>query len=120
MYTEDDFMTRRERVSDDFLRQILDGDGERHESPCNFNGSLVADGSSSARCRDNPHGTWGIKEYPLAMMYSPTQEWRALYDNEMGLSRGTIFKELDLPFMGTWDDSSRSACRGLCGGVKNG
>jgi hypothetical protein len=44
------------------------------------------------------------------MVYSPMQEWRSIYDAEMGLSRGTIFAELDLPFVG---------CRG-CGGVKHG
>lgn len=42
-----------------------------------------------------PHGA-----RPLAMVYSPVQEWRELYDNEMGLAHGTLFKELDLPFLG--------------------
>lgn len=37
---------------------------------------------------------------PLAMVYSPVQEWQALYDNETGLAKGTIFKELDFPFLG--------------------
>lgn len=42
-----------------------------------------------------PHGA-----RPLAMVYSPVQEWRDLYDNEEGHDRGTIFKELDFPFLG--------------------
>lgn len=42
-----------------------------------------------------PHGA-----RPLAMVYSPTQEWRDLYDNEMGHDRGTIFRELEFPFLG--------------------
>ena len=37
---------------------------------------------------------------PLAMVYAPVQEWRELYDNEAGHARGTIFKELDFPFLG--------------------
>ena len=37
---------------------------------------------------------------PLAMVYAPVQEWRDLYDNEAGHERGTIFKELDFPFLG--------------------
>ena len=37
---------------------------------------------------------------PLAMVYSPVQEWRDLYDSETGHERGTIFKELDFPFLG--------------------
>ncbi len=37
---------------------------------------------------------------PLAMVYSPAQEWRDLYENEAGHERGTIFQELDFPFLG--------------------
>jgi hypothetical protein len=37
---------------------------------------------------------------PLAMVYSPAQEWRELYDNETGHARGTIFRELEFPFLG--------------------
>lgn len=36
----------------------------------------------------------------LAMAYVPWQEWRELYDPELGLERGTIFAELDKPFIG--------------------
>ncbi len=42
-----------------------------------------------------PHGA-----RPLAMVYAPVQEWRDLYDNENGHDRGTIFQELDFPFLG--------------------
>ena len=39
--------------------------------------------------------------YPtLAMVYIPNQEFRELYDAEIGLHRGTIFRELDKPFVG--------------------
>lgn len=39
--------------------------------------------------------------YPsLAMVYIPNQEFRELYDADTGLSRGTIFRELDKPFVG--------------------
>jgi len=37
---------------------------------------------------------------PLAMVYSPAQEWQALYDSDAGLAKGTIFKELEFPFVG--------------------
>lgn len=36
----------------------------------------------------------------LAMAYVPGQTWRDLYEAEEGLSRGTIFRQLDLPFEG--------------------
>jgi len=39
----------------------------------------------------------------LAMAYVPMQQWRMLYEPEDGFSRGTIFEELDLPFLGKGD-----------------
>lgn len=37
---------------------------------------------------------------PLAMAYVPFQKWGMLYDEEVGMQRGTIFKQLDKPFIG--------------------
>ena len=37
---------------------------------------------------------------PLASAYVPFQQWKTTYSLEAGLSRGTIFPELDLPFEG--------------------
>ncbi len=36
----------------------------------------------------------------LAMVYSPYQKWRKIYDPVKALSRGTQFAELDKPFAG--------------------
>ena len=44
--------------------------------------------------------TWGLAGYPLGMVYAPIQEFDCLYDLDKALEVGTIFKELDLPFMG--------------------
>jgi hypothetical protein len=39
--------------------------------------------------------------YPsLGMVYPPRQIWRDLYDADVGLERGTIFRELDKPWYG--------------------
>ncbi len=38
---------------------------------------------------------------PLAMVYAPCQMWRDLYEPALALERGTLFKELDLPFLGS-------------------
>ena len=38
---------------------------------------------------------------PIAMVYSPMQQWKELYDPCTALTNGTIFKELDLPFYPT-------------------
>lgn len=45
-------------------------------------------------------GGWGLHSYPLAMAYSPLQEFREVYSPDVALERGTIFPELDLPFEG--------------------
>lgn len=37
---------------------------------------------------------------PLAMVYSPVQEWGEVYDADIALYRGTLFPGLDKPFLG--------------------
>lgn len=39
----------------------------------------------------------------LAMAYVPAQRWQDLYEAAEGLPRGTIFRQLDLPFKGGAD-----------------
>ncbi len=39
-------------------------------------------------------------ELSLAMAYVPNQKFRDIYDMETALMKGTIFKELDKPFLG--------------------
>lgn len=36
---------------------------------------------------------------PLAIAYVPRQAWRELYEPEKALGRGTVFKELDKPYI---------------------
>jgi len=36
----------------------------------------------------------------LAMVYAPVQRFQGLYEPEEALSRGTIFQELEKPFLG--------------------
>ena len=38
--------------------------------------------------------------FPLAMAYVPWQQWNQTYDLDRGLAAGTIFPELDKPFLG--------------------
>ena len=40
------------------------------------------------------------QEKSLAMAYVPFQKFEDLYDLNMALIRGTIFKQLDKPFLG--------------------
>jgi len=41
--------------------------------------------------------SWGLCEYPLAMVYAPCQTFRGLYDPATALAHGTLFSELNLP-----------------------
>lgn len=41
---------------------------------------------------------WNDKS--LAMAYVPWQTWCNIYEAEKGFHRGTIFQELDMPFLG--------------------
>lgn len=49
-------------------------------------------------CSDN---TSNISMQVLAMAYVPIQKFQCLYDPPKGLHAGTIFAELDKPFLGT-------------------
>lgn len=44
--------------------------------------------------------TSAMSELPLAIATVPMQQWRKLYTPDVGLERGTIFCELDKPFIG--------------------
>ena len=44
--------------------------------------------------------SWGLRGYPLASVYSPLQDWVEMYDLDTAFKHGTIFKQLDFPFMG--------------------
>ena len=39
-------------------------------------------------------------DMPIAMAYVPWQKWQKLYEPSQGLEHGTIFGELDKPFLG--------------------
>ena len=39
-------------------------------------------------------------DMPIAMAYVPWQKWQDIYEPCKGLESGTIFKELDKPFLG--------------------
>ena len=46
------------------------------------------------------NGNEQLDNLPLAMAYVPMQKWRNIYEADVGLDRGTMFCELDLPFLG--------------------
>ena len=87
----------RERINENYLRQMLREDTrgrgcgscerqERPERPCRM---------STPACEGMGGG-----RVSLAMVYAPRQSWRMIYDGEKALVKGTIFGELDKPFLG--------------------
>lgn len=52
------------------------------------------------------------KHTPLAMSYVPFQQWDQAYDPAMALARGTVFPELDQPFIGEEAVSNGSGRKG--------
>lgn len=68
-------------------------------------GKRLCDGSLPDADRDGgcdtAEGGWGLRSHPLAMVYSPLQEFREIYTPDIALDRGTLFAELDLPFEGS-------------------
>lgn len=60
---------------------------------------------NSCRMTDNntENNVWqfcGKKDWSIGMTYVPMQKWQELYPLDEGFHQGTIFKELDLPFLG--------------------
>ena len=95
MYREDDTMTPRDRISDNMLRRMLD------DSQGNSCSNPTRDERSGNATAERRRESWGLGEgYPLASVYAPLQTFRKLYDCEIALGKGTIFEELNLPFMG--------------------
>ena len=54
----------------------------------------------SCGCSPCGEDSWGLNDYPLAMVYSPCQAFRNLYDADTALAQGTLFAELYLPLGG--------------------
>ncbi len=77
-----------DRINDALLRRML-GDECESTPACNI---LPNDGHTG--------GGWGLVGYPVAMVYAPIQEFENIYERDKALMSGTIFNDLDLPFMG--------------------
>ena len=94
MYMDDDTMTPRDRISDNMLRRLLD-DSDNGSSERYTPNTDIRMGSGGMN-----RTTWGLENHPLAMVYAPMQIFRNLHDRDTALEKGTLFAELDLPFMG--------------------
>ena len=101
-------MTARDRISDSLARRVAQNSAfpydEKVTSPC------ACKKIGGIEAHKDPSRTWGLDGYPLASVYAPLQMWREIYDEDAGFHRGTIFKELDLPFV--CGEKKGGNCRG--------
>ncbi len=84
------------------------GCGTEQTGGCARGGDINYDRSGP----DTDRRGWGLCGFPLGSVYAPLQEWRAIYDIETGFSRGTIFRELDMPWYGSGGAMRGGCCRG--------
>ncbi len=91
-----------DRINDSILRRIL-GEDDSSSPVCNVGGQ---EGGCTAGSEK-----WGLKGYPLAMVYSTINEFEDIKDLDNALLSGTIFNSLDLPFMGR-SVTKGGKCRG--------
>ena len=70
---------------------------------CRDNGgnARMENGGITGNCGTYTCGnTWGLKNYPLASVYAPIQNFEELYELDVALKQGTVFSKLDPPFLG--------------------
>lgn len=93
MCTDKEFAYTNARLGDELLRRSQGTTPDGALGPSLRNGCGCDSGSQDRK------RTWGLEGYPLAMVYSPIQAFQGLYALEDGFDRGTVFEELDLPFL---------------------
>ena len=74
--------------------------------------SCGCDGESTGNGNRYPCGENGVEGRSLAIVYAPIQSWRDAYEPQTALQRGTLFRELDLPFDGKGPVGKGGNCRG--------
>ena len=107
MYNENEFISVRDRINNELLKRGVDVDRRQdrvlQESKINCKGEEIS--------RPFPERkSFGLEGYPLASVYSPIQTFRDLYEPEEALKAGTLFKELDLPFMAPEEGKGGGCC----------
>ena len=82
----------------DYVRNTANGKTYA-QGGCRAEGGTSESSGNNGGC-SSPEGMGmmnGGANARLAMAYLPMQCWRKLYSPDYGLTRGTIFEELDLP-----------------------
>lgn len=90
----------------DALLRLLQSDAGTVRGGCGGTRSGVEERGRGSSCEGDDIGAAGagagacLAGVSLAMVYAPVQSFQSLYEPEEALSRGTIFQELEKPFLG--------------------
>ena len=91
--------SRRDDIRSRMPEQRCDGaDSRKPDTRCEEDGKSKRPESENRGGRNRKEDR--LSGLPLAMAYVPWQRWRNVYDISKGFHRGTIFEELDKPFLG--------------------
>ena len=91
--------TCRDDIRSRMPEQRCDGaDSRKPDTRCEEDGKSKRPESENRGGRNRKEDR--LSGLPLAMAYVPWQRWRNVYDISKGFHRGTIFEELDKPFLG--------------------
>ena len=104
MYKDDSIMGG---CSDSLLRMMIEGKGNCVDPQSNG----YAHAKNGCTCEDKGDMGWGLVGYPVGSVYAPLQAFDELYDVPTALHQGTIFAQLDLPFMGDRRIKKGGNCR---------
>lgn len=99
MYMDFDTGMSNDRMGGCFGRKMSCGCSESGTGRSD-NGCGCSNGNSDSCYEQNGRTTWGLNNHPLASVYAPLQYFDNLFDKDTAMVKGTIFSELDLPFMG--------------------
>lgn len=72
---------------------------ERYDTSMNIN-DIVSNSSDKPSLDCEQPKTVLPREMPIGMLYVPYQQWRRVYEPAVGFERGTVYEELDKPFIG--------------------
>lgn len=96
---KNDSIRSGERINERYLRQMMTRDDRYTKKVYERSRPVFSGVESNCHCRQQEEETMPMNR-PLAMVYAEEQKFRNIYDTRSAIGRGTIFKELDMPFLG--------------------
>ena len=99
MYDKRNYPKRNFRVDEAMLRRVVENKSR-----------ITKEENCGCEREDEACMIWGEHPLSLAMVCSPVQSFCEMYSEEKGLTRGTIFSQLDKPFLPGSNARSKGGC----------